>query len=235
MSDNKIWFSTNITRQSVLRALTTLLALEFTGAIIGLKFVNFFRICKDLGIEVKDKSNRDQETAKNACADKLVEAGVGFTAPITEKFTNFKVKIFDNGGIVVTGTHKAYPGGFFEWSPFHSFVKVETGSNTEGFVKVGFVDHKGSKIDWKSTTAQKNQKVLPGLPGSDKDPNRYVKIKSDGFIFFIDTAWSNGKVFLDRKAYQALIRKGKTTTPTSKTTITATPTAGLSAEENDED
>lgn len=234
MSDNKIWFSTNVTKESVVKALNVLLALEFTGAILGLRFVNFFRICKDLEIEIEDKNDRSQEAAKDACANLLVKGKVGFTTEINETFQDFKVKVFDNGGISVTGTHKAYPGGFFEWSPFHCFVEVVTGDEkTKGFVKVGMVQCTGKTIDFKSTTVPKNRKIFPGLPGSDKNPNRYVKVESDGFIFYIDTNWSKGKVFLDRKAYQALIKKA--TPATSTNPFTATPTAGLSAEENDED
>lgn len=233
MSDNKIWFSKNITKETVLKALNTLLALHFTGEIIGLKFVNFFKICKDLGVEIKNKDCRDQAVAKNACADKLVAGKVGFTTPITETFSDFRVKIFDNGSIAITGTHQAYSGGFFEWSPFHCFIEVKT-DNGVAFMKIGQSFVKQNKVFWKASVPSGKQKLMQGLPGFDKNAKRYLKIESNGFIFWIDTSWSKGKVFLDKKAYQTLIKKANSTSvkPTA-TPITAEPT-GLTAEENDE-
>ena len=207
MSDNKIWFSKNINKTDILKALNTLLALEFTGAIIALKFVNFFKICKDLGVEIDDKNDRNQDAAKDACADKLVEGQIGFTCEINETFSDFSCKIFQNGGVSVTGKHESYPGGYFEWSGFHSFVAIKNENKTVGYCKLGMINVKENQVVWKETVAKKKQKVLPGLPGSDKNPDRYVKISEQGFEIFVDRNWSKGKVFLDRKAYVALLKK----------------------------
>ena len=219
MSESKksIWESISSKKEDVLKALNLLLALEFTsGVIVSLRHVNFFKICEDLGIKV-DKSSRNQDTALNACADTLSKAGVAFTPAITETFSNFKVKIFDNGGISITGSHPSYSGGFFEWSKFHTYVEVG-----DGFAKVGHMDFAQAsegKLSWKdfalnSERTAPNRKAKPkkGLPGAEKDPNRYVEIQSGKFKFFIDTSWSVGKVFLDKKAYLSLIDKSSAST-----------------------
>lgn len=232
MSESKsIWKSVSCEKEDIINALNILLALEFTGAFLNLRFVNFFKICEDLGIQI-DKSCRDQDVALEACASALTAGKVAFTGAIPETFSKFRVKLFDNGGISVTGSHEAYNGGSFEWSSFHVYFQL--GENS--YCKVGHLAFNGTeKPVWKEFALNESRngpsskaKPKKGLPGAEKDPNRYVKVEEQGWTFFVDTYWSRGKAFLDRKAYSALLKKAKATANSNPLALS------VDAEENDE-
>ena len=211
MSEFKsIWESVSCKKEDIKNALEILLGLEFTGAFLGLRFVNFFKICEDLGIEV-NKASRDQNEALKACASTLTSGKVAFTSAITETFSAFNVKLFGNGGISITDKHPSYQGGFFEWSQFHVYLELDDKS----YCKVGHLAFDGTqKPKWKEFALNKSKdgpsskaKPKKGLPGAEKDPSRYVKVEDQGFTFFVDTYWSKGKAFLDRAAYMALVKQ----------------------------
>ena len=82
-----------------------------------------------------------------------------------------------------------------------------------------FAQASEGKLSWKDfalnnerTAPNRKAKPKKGLPGAEKDPNRYVEIQSGKFKFFVDTSWSVGKVFLDKKAYLSLIDKSSAST-----------------------
>lgn len=197
--NSSIWSSVSCKKEDIISALNTLIQIQFCGSNLQVQFVNFFKICENLGITM-DKESRDQDAARNACAELLVEGKVGFTSPVTEPFTKFSVKIWDNGGVSVTGSNDAYSGGYFEWSGFHSYLETKN-----GYYKVGDLSITDGKASIRKGRESK-AKAKVDLPGGAQS-ERYAKVEKNGMSFLVDKNWSQGKVFLDKAAYRALVKK----------------------------
>jgi len=225
--NSSIWSSISCKKEDIKAALNTLIQIQFNGSNLKVAFVNFFKICEDLGVVV-DQESRDQDMARNACADLLVEGKVGFTSAISERFSNFSVKIWDNGGVSVTGTHDTYSGGYFEWSGFHSYLETK-----EGYFKVGDLCITDGNVTIRKGR-EKKAKAKRDLPGGAKTA-RYHKVEKDGMTFLIDTNWSQGKVFLDKPAYRALVKKINEEKSGTPVTTTGSNPFNLSTPDSDDD